>query len=35
MDKMTLAVEKNIAIVPVFDLCNNKPIRFDKFRMEI
>ena len=32
---MTLAVEKNIAIVPVFDLCNNNPLDFVKFRMEI
>ena len=28
MDKMTLTVEKNIAIVPVFNLCNIKTIRF-------
>ena len=34
MDKMTLAVKKNIAIVPVFNLCNMKTIRF-LFQMEI
>ena len=28
MDKMTLTVEKNIAIVPVFNLCNKKQLDF-------
>ena len=31
MDKMTLAVKKNIAVVPVFNLCNKKQLDWKGF----